>query len=100
VRALAERIEMVLDDGLQALMPNRTAVVDVLTTDGRRLSHRTDALLGTPAAPMTQAQVEEVARELLAPVLGTTRANRLIAAVRDLDGVADVRSLRPLLHLD
>jgi 2-methylcitrate dehydratase PrpD len=100
VRALAERIEMVLDDGLQALMPNRTAVVDVLTTDGRRLSHRTDALLGTPAAPMTQAQVEEVARELLAPVLGATRANRLIAAVRDLDGVADVRSLRPLLHLD
>jgi 2-methylcitrate dehydratase PrpD len=100
VRALAERIEMILDDGLQALMPNRTAVVDVLTTDGRRLSHRTDALLGTPAAPMTQAQVEEVARELLAPVLGTTRANRLIAAVRDLDGVADVRSLRPLLHLD
>ncbi len=99
VQALAGRIEMVLDDDLQALMPNRSAVVEVLTTDGRRLSHRTDALLGTPAAPMTQEQVEQVARELMAPVLGDGRAERLIAAVRDLDRVADVRSLRPLLRL-
>jgi 2-methylcitrate dehydratase PrpD len=99
VQALAGRIEMILDDDLQALMPNRSAVVEVLTTDGRRLSHRTDALLGTPAAPMTQEQVEEVARELMAPVLGEGRADRLIAAVRDLERVADVRSLRPFLSL-
>jgi 2-methylcitrate dehydratase PrpD len=99
VQALAERIEMVLDDDLQQLMPTRTAVVEVLTTDGRRLSHRTDANLGTPAAPMSQEQIEEVARELIAPVLGAGRADRLIAAVRDLDHVADVRSLRPLLRL-
>lgn len=99
VQALAGRIEMVLDDELQKLMPNRTAVVEVLTTDGRPLSHRTDAVLGTPAAPMTQEQVEEVARELIAPVLGDRRADRLITAVRDLDRVADVRSLCPLLRL-
>jgi 2-methylcitrate dehydratase PrpD len=99
VQALAGRIEMVLDDDLQKLMPTRSAVVEVLTTDGQRLRHRTDAVLGTPAAPMTQAQVEEGARELLAPVLGEGRAARLIAAMRDLDGGADVRSLRPLLRL-
>jgi 2-methylcitrate dehydratase PrpD len=98
-QALAGRIAMVLDDDLQKLMPTRTAIVEVLTKDGRRLRHRTDAVLGTPAAPMTQAQVEEVARELVAPVLGDRRAGRLIAAVRDLERVADVRSLRPLLSL-
>jgi 2-methylcitrate dehydratase PrpD len=90
---------MHLDEDLQKLMPTRTAVVEVLTTDGRRLRHRTDAVLGTPAAPMTQGQVEQVARELMAPVLGDDRADRLIAAVRDLGCVADVRTLRPLLSL-
>jgi 2-methylcitrate dehydratase PrpD len=99
VQAVAARVEMILDDELQKLMPNRTAVVEVLTTDGRRLSHRTDALLGSPAAPMTQAQVEEVARELIAPVFGAPRTERLVTAVRELEWVTDVRSLRPLLRL-
>ena len=99
VKALAGRIEMILDDGLQALMPNRTAIVEVLTTDGRRFSHRTDALCGSPAAPMTQDEVEHVARELIAPVLGAPRTERLIAAVRHLERLSDVRALRPLLRL-
>ena len=85
VRAVATRVEMILDDELQALMPNRTAVVEVFTTDGRRLTHRTDAVPGTPAAPLTQAQVEDVARELIAPVLGAPRTERLITAVFELE---------------
>ena len=48
---------------------------------------------------MTPGQVEQVARELMAPVLGESLADRLITAVRDLERVADVRTLRPLFSL-
>lgn len=99
VLAMRAKIELVLDEELQTLMPNRTAIVEVTTTDGRKLVHRTDALLGTPAKPMTQAQVDTVAMELIGPVLGDRRAKALIDAIADLESVADVRSLRPLLRL-
>jgi 2-methylcitrate dehydratase PrpD len=100
VLAIGERIDVVLDDELQKLMPNRTAILEVTTTDGRVLTHRTDAIPGTPANPMSQAQVEEIAHGLMAPVLGNDQAARLIDAVRGLERVEDVRKLRPLLLLE
>jgi hypothetical protein len=42
---------------------------------------------------MNRDQVETKARELLEPVLGKSRSETLIAAVRDLESVADVRDL-------
>lgn len=100
VLAVGERIEVILDDELQKLMPNRTAILEVTTTDGRVLTHRTDAIPGTPANPMSQAQVEEVASGLIAPVMGEDRAARIIETVRNLEQVEDVRELRPLLMIE
>ncbi|MEX2641842.1 MAG: MmgE/PrpD family protein [Acetobacterales bacterium] len=90
------RISLVLDDEMQKLMPRRTATVEVDTTDGRTLSHRVEAVKGTPDLPMTQREVEDVAAGLIAPVLGDRRTATLVEAVRDLGAVADVRALRPL----
>ncbi len=46
---------------------------------------------------MSATQVEEKARDLIAPVLGDGRTEALIDVLRDLDNVADVRELRPYL---
>jgi 2-methylcitrate dehydratase PrpD len=59
---------------------------------------RTFAVRGTPDNPMTPAEVEAKATELIAPVIGAARAAELVQAVMTLDDVADVASLNPLLR--
>lgn len=98
VLAVRRKIEVVPSAELTAARPARQAIVAVETADGRHLSRRTRAVLGTPDNPMSEAQVEAKARDLLGPALGAARADRLIAAVREIEGMADVRELRPLLQ--
>ena len=47
---------------------------------------------------MTREEVGEKARDLCAPILGKKRAVQLIDAIWNLDKLADVRKLRPLLQ--
>ena len=54
-------------------------------------------MLGTPDNPMTAAQVEAKACDLIAPHLGAGQTEALIGVVREIEAVADVRDLRPLL---
>ncbi len=96
VLAVRGKISLVLDEEMQNLMPRRTATVEVDTTDGRTVSHRIEAVKGTPDLPMTQDEVEAVALGLMAPCLGDAGAAALTDAVRGLTGIADIRTLRPL----
>ena len=98
VLAVRRRIEAIPSAELTAARPARQAIIEIDCTDGRTLSHRTRAVLGTPDNPMSEAQVEEKASDLMAPVLGTDKTARLIAALRGLEALADVRELRPLLQ--
>ncbi|MEO0762994.1 MAG: MmgE/PrpD family protein, partial [Pseudomonadota bacterium] len=97
VRALRARIVAEPSAALTAARPPRQAIVTIETTDGRTLRHHTRAVLGTPANPMTTAQVAEKARALIEPVLGPDRAARLIETVLDPGALDDLRTLRPLL---
>jgi hypothetical protein len=54
-------------------------------------------VLGTAANPMTREQVAAKSRDLLVPVIGARRAERLIGAVWDIDKLDDARKLRTLL---
>jgi 2-methylcitrate dehydratase PrpD len=74
------------------------AIVEITTRDRRRLRHHTRAVLGTAANPMTRVDVAAKSRDLLVPVIGKTRAARLIAVVEDVEKLRDVRQLRPLLR--
>ena len=98
VLAVRERIEAIPSAELTAARPARQAIVEIDCVDGRQLRHRTRAVLGTPDNPMSQEQVEDKARDLMAPVLGAGRAGKLIAALRSLETLPDVRALRPLLQ--
>ena len=53
---------------------------------------------GTVLNPMPRAEVEDKAPDLIAPVLGTPTAQKLIDTLLAIEAVKDVRSLRPLLQ--
>jgi 2-methylcitrate dehydratase PrpD len=83
---------------LTAAVPARQAIVAVETTDGRKMRHRTTAVRGTPDNPMEQAEVEAKARDLVVPIIGAERAEKLIATVRSIENLRTVIDLRPLLQ--
>ena len=95
---LRERIRLVPDAGLTRALPPRQAIVEIEMPDGRRLAERTRAVRGTPDNPMTAAEVDAKAMDLLMPVLGAERARALANAVRRIERLGSVRALRPLLQ--
>ena len=95
--ALRAKVDLHGDDALVTPASPRQAIVEVTTTDGATYLDHVVAVRGTMENPMTTEEVEAKARDLLTPPLGAGKAERLIAAVRDLEQVRDVRELRSLL---
>lgn len=98
VLAVRARIAAVPRAELTAAVPARQAIVTIETTNGRKLRHRTIAVRGTPDNPMDAAEVAAKARDLMVPVIGAQRADRLIAAVAGLEQLRNATELRPLLQ--
>jgi len=93
-----EKVKLIPDEQLESLMPLRVAIVEVQLTDGTHFTQRVDNVRGTPKNPMTKEEIVAKARDLIAPILGTTQCASLIERVLNLDKVNDVRELRPLLQ--
>jgi hypothetical protein len=53
---------------------------------------------GTAENPMSRAEVDAKAYDLIMPVFGKQRARRLCDAIWTLDKLPNVRKLRPLLQ--
>jgi 2-methylcitrate dehydratase PrpD len=87
------RIELVSDTSL----PRRKPIIEVTTTDGRVLTHSTEAVRGTPENPMSRDEVEGKARALIEPIIGGDSTRDLLEVIRSLESVGSVRELRPLL---
>lgn len=92
------KVRLVPDEELSKLLPLRVTVVEVELESGSRLSERVTAVRGTPRNPMTRVEVSDKARDLIAPVLGSEPAGRLIETILSIEQLADIRSLRPLLQ--
>jgi 2-methylcitrate dehydratase PrpD len=98
--ALRERakVSLVHDEELAKLLPVRVTVVEVELKDGSRHSERVSAVRGTPRNPMSRTEVIDKARDLMVPVTGRERTERLIDTVFAIENLIDVRSLQPLLQ--
>jgi len=92
------KVQLIPDEALEARLPRREAIVDVMLADGSRLTEHVEAVRGTAENPMPRDEVVAKSRDLMAPVLGAGACERLIAAVLALESVKDVRSLGPLLQ--
>ena len=91
-------LDGLLGEELQAAKPPRQAIVRIELADGRSLEHRTRVVRGTAGNPMEPREVEAKALDLTAPVLGTARANELIATIGNLERVGSLTDLRRLLQ--
>jgi 2-methylcitrate dehydratase PrpD len=97
VLALRRRVELIGDEELQKLLPQRHGIVELVLKDGRKVHHHTRMVRGTADNPMTRAEVDEKCYHLMVPVLGRKRARALCDAVWNLERCRNVRELRPLL---
>jgi 2-methylcitrate dehydratase PrpD len=94
---LRKRVELKGDDALTQAMPSRQGIVELVLRNGTTLRHHMKAVRGTTENPMTRAEVDAKAYDLIAPVSGKTRARRLCDAVWSLDKLGNIRKLRTLL---
>jgi 2-methylcitrate dehydratase PrpD len=97
IQAVRSLIQLVPSAELTAATPARQAIVEIETVDGRTLRHHAQAVRGTPENPMASSEIEAKALDLMIPVIGSERANTLIATITHLDEVPRVRDLRELL---
>jgi 2-methylcitrate dehydratase PrpD len=94
---IRKRIELHGHDALTRAMPRRQGIVEVVLRNGTTLRHHMKAVRGTAENPMTRAEVDAKAYDLIAPIFGKSRARVLCDAVWTLDKLRNVRRLRPLL---
>ena len=96
ILALRRRIEAVGDPGLTDAQRRWRCVMEIGLKDGRVLQHQTMAAKGSFENPLTRAEEEEKALDLIVPILGKPRSRALLAALWNFEKIKDVRALRKL----
>jgi len=92
------KVQLVPDPDLERHLPAREAIVEVTLTDGSRLTETVKAVRGTAENPMPREEVLTKCRDLMTPILGAERCDKLIQATMNLEKLRSVRELRPLLQ--
>jgi 2-methylcitrate dehydratase PrpD len=90
VLSVRRLIELVPSQELAKAQPTRQAIVEIMLHDGRLLTHRTRAVRGTADNPMTRAEVEAKALDLMRGPLGAERARDLVEACRRIEYSPDI----------
>jgi len=98
VQAVRSRIALIPSEELVHAVPARQAIVEIELADGKKVRHHAKAVRGTPDNPMTDEEIEAKAIDLSTPIIGAARAEKLVAAVRQLETLRSARELRPLLR--
>lgn len=94
--AVRARVQVVADKILDDPVAPRGAIVQVTTRDGRTVERHTRFPPGAMENPMSTEAVNAKVLDLAAPVIGSARANKLIAQINNLEQIDDVRRLRSL----
>jgi len=97
--AVKERVSLVPSAALMDRDAPRSSKVEMVLNDGRTVEHFTLHAYGTRQNPMDTENVNKKARDLLEPVLGSTRTEEIIRRVNELEEMADVNELMPSLAL-
>lgn len=75
------------------------SILEVITKDGAKLTEHVTKVLGRPENPMTKEIMEKRCKELMVPILGEDRSQKLIDKIWTLEQVKNMRELRPLLSV-
>jgi 2-methylcitrate dehydratase PrpD len=90
------KISLTADQALMDPAAPRGAIVEVTLNDGRKVDHFTKFPPGTKENPLSTEAVAAKARDLMAPVLGSAKTEKLIDQINRLERIDDIRVLRPL----
>ena len=90
------KVSLAADKALMDPAAPRGAIVEVTMTDGKKVDHYTRFPPGTKENPLTTETVNAKTRDLMAPVLGAEKTEKLIEQINGLERVGDMRALRPL----
>jgi len=98
-KILAQRakITVVPDAALMDPAAPRGAIVEVTMTNGQKVDHFTKFPPGTKENPLSTEAVSAKARDLMTPVLGADKTEKLIDRIHKLEAVDNIRQLRPLI---
>jgi len=99
ITAIRSRTRLMADPSLNDPAAPRGAIVELQLADGRRVEQHTRFAPGTMENPLSAEGLNSKVRDLVAPVLGAGKTERLIAALQSLDTLDDVRRLRPLFTI-
>jgi 2-methylcitrate dehydratase PrpD len=97
VQAVRAQIRLIGDEMFADKELQRPGLVRVRLTNGQTVEQLVPAVRGTADNPMSRQEVEDKALDLLGDVIGQSRAQQLIAAVWDIEGVKSARDLQSLL---
>jgi 2-methylcitrate dehydratase PrpD len=96
ILAQRAKVSLAADEALVDPAAPRGAIVEVTLMDGSKVEHFTKFPPGTRENPLSTEAVNAKARDLMAPVLGSEKTERLIDQVNNLERVDDIRTLRDL----
>ena len=96
VLRLRKKVVLVGDPQLTDAERTWRCVMDITLADGRTVRHETKAAKGSYKNPLTPAEEDEKALDLIGPVLGRRRSQALLARLWCFEQIKDVRELRTL----
>ncbi|WP_397452800.1 MmgE/PrpD family protein [Pseudomonas sp. NA-150] len=91
------KVSVVVDKALDDPAAPRGAIVSVTLNDGQTFTHHTRYPSGTKENPLSVEAVNAKVRDLIVPVIGSRRSEKLIDAINHLERVKDIATLRELL---
>jgi 2-methylcitrate dehydratase PrpD len=99
ILAQREKVKLVGDATLMDPAAPRGAIVEVTMTNGTKVDHFTKFPPGTKENPLNTQGVSAKTRDLIAPVLGADRADKLIDQLNMMEKLDDMRRLRLLFTM-
>jgi 2-methylcitrate dehydratase PrpD len=97
-RSLMSRVHVHVDPEIEALGYNEMRMtVDIVLTDGRRLTGRADKARGHPRKPMSRGEIAEKFMDCAALVMAREQAEQLLAHLWEIRSIDRVPDLSPML---
>jgi 2-methylcitrate dehydratase len=97
IQTLGSRIRVELDPDIEREYPSKLpAIVEVQTTDGRRLTKRVEYRRGDPENPLTDKDLEYKFRRLAEEKIGVRHTASIIERVWNLEKLNDISELTAL----
>jgi 2-methylcitrate dehydratase PrpD len=92
------KVQLIPDEELEKRLPRREGIVEVVLTDGKKVTDHVENVRGTVENPMSRDEVVAKARDLVSPVLGAPKSAKLIETIFSLENLKSIRDLRPLIQ--